>query len=240
MKMLMALIAAVAVSLAPAIRSLEAAVVQERSPSMAQPSQGQFVLPAIPYEENALEPVISAKTISFHYGKHHQAYVNKLNELVAGTDLAGLALEDVIAKTAGQPDKAGIFNNAAQVWNHTFYWNSLSPTGGGRPSGVIGKRIEADFGSYENFAKQFADAGLAQFGSGWVWLVDDEGILKILKTSNAENPMSQKKGRALLVIDVWEHGYYLDYQNRRNDYLKTVIEKLINWEFAEKNLTQYR
>jgi len=207
---------------------------------MAQPSQGQFVLPAIPYEENALEPVISAKTISFHYGKHHQAYVNKLNELVAGTDLAGLALEDVIAKTAGQPDKAGIFNNAAQVWNHTFYWNSLSPTGGGRPSGVIGKRIEADFGSYENFAKQFADAGLAQFGSGWVWLVDDEGILKILKTSNAENPMSQKKGRALLVIDVWEHGYYLDYQNRRNDYLKTVIEKLINWEFAEKNLTQYR
>lgn len=207
---------------------------------MAQSSQGQFVLPALPYEENALEPVISAKTISFHYGKHHQAYVNKLNELVAGTDLAGLALEDVIAKTAGQPDKAGIFNNAAQVWNHTFYWNSLSPNGGGRPSGVIGKRIEADFGSYENFAKQFADAGLAQFGSGWVWLVDDGGILKILKTPNAENPMSQKKGRALLVIDVWEHAYYLDYQNRRNDYLKTVIEKLINWEFAEKNLIQDR
>ena len=240
MKMLMALITVVAVSLVPAIGSLEAAGVQERSPSMAQSSQGQFVLPALPYEENALEPVISAKTISFHYGKHHQAYVNKLNELVAGTDLAGLALEDVIAKTAGQPDKAGIFNNAAQVWNHTFYWNSLSPNGGGRPSGVIGKRIEADFGSYENFAKQFADAGLAQFGSGWVWLVDDGGILKILKTPNAENPMSQKKGRALLVIDVWEHAYYLDYQNRRNDYLKTVIEKLINWEFAEKNLIQDR
>lgn len=203
---------------------------------MAQTESGSFVLPALPYESNVLEPVISAKTLSFHYGKHHQAYVNKLNELVAGTEYAGLTLEEVIVRTAGRADTAGIFNNAAQVWNHTFYWNCLSPKGGGRPSGRIGKKIEADFGGYDNFVKQFTDAGLAQFGSGWVWLVEDGAVLKIIKTSNAENPMSQKKGKALLVLDVWEHAYYLDYQNRRNDYLKTAIDKLIDWEFAEKNL----
>ncbi|HBG78710.1 MAG: superoxide dismutase [Phycisphaerae bacterium] len=203
---------------------------------MAQTKSESFILPALPYKEDALEPVISAKTLSFHYGKHHQAYVNKLNELVSGTEFASMKLEDVIVKTAGQTDKAGIFNNAAQVWNHTFYWNSLSPKGGGRPTGGIGEKIAADFGSYENFAKQFAEAGAAQFGSGWVWLVEDGGVLKIVKTPNAENPISQKKGKALLVIDVWEHGYYLDYQNRRGDYLKMVIDKLLNWDFAAKNL----
>jgi Fe-Mn family superoxide dismutase len=221
----------------PMIAMAENEVDQERSQAMVQTKSGSFVLPALPYAENALEPVISARTLSFHYGKHHQAYVNKLNELVAGTELAGLKLEDIIVKTAGQPDKAGIFNNAAQVWNHAFYWNSLSPKSGGKPSGQIAKKIDAAFGSYENFIKQFADAGGAQFGSGWVWLVEDGGVLKILKTPNAENPMSLKKGTAILVLDVWEHAYYLDYQNRRADYLKTVIDKLINWDFAEKNLT---
>jgi Fe-Mn family superoxide dismutase len=228
---------ALAVFFLPMTAVAESEVNQERSLVMEQTKSGSFTLPALPYEENALEPVISAKTLSFHYGKHHQAYVNKLNELVSGTEFADMKLEDVIAKTAGRADKAGIFNNAAQVWNHTFYWNCLSPKGGGKPSGQIGRKIAADFGSYENFIKQFAEAGIAQFGSGWVWLVEDEGVLKIIKTPNAENPMSQKKGKALLVLDVWEHAYYLDYQNRRNDYLKTVIEKLISWEFAEKNLS---
>jgi len=209
---------------------------EERSSTMKQNKSGSFVLPVLPFEENALEPVISAKTLSFHYGKHHQAYVNKLNELIAGTEFADLTLEEVIVKTAGRADKAGIFNNAAQVWNHTFYWSSLSPKGGGKPSGKIGKKMESDFGSYENFVKQFNEAGMGQFGSGWVWLVEDGGVLKILKTTNAENPLSQNKGAPLLVLDVWEHAYYLDYQNLRNDYLKMVIEKLINWEFAEKNL----
>jgi superoxide dismutase, Fe-Mn family len=216
----------------------ESTIAQERSSPMVQTQSGSFVLPALPYEQKALEPVISANTLSFHYGKHHQAYLNKLNELVTGTELAKLPLEEVITKTAGQPDKAGIFNNAAQVWNHTFYWNSLSPKGGGKPSGKIGKKIEADLGSYDNFVKQFSEAGMTQFGSGWAWLVEDGGVLKIIKTPNAENPMSQKKGTAILVLDIWEHAYYLDYQNRRNDYLKTVIEKLLNWEFAEKNLTR--
>ncbi len=216
----------------------EAEVNQERSPAMEEIKSGSFVLPALPYAEDALEPVISAKTLSFHYGKHHRGYVNKLNELVAGTEFMGLGLEEVIEKTAAQPGKAGIFNNAAQVWNHNFYWNSLSPKGGGKPAGEIGKKIETDFGSYENFVQQFSEAGTAQFGSGWVWLVKDGGTLKIVKTANAENPVSQKNGKAILVLDVWEHAYYLDYQNRRSDHLKAVIDKLINWEFAEKNLSR--
>ncbi|MFA5157190.1 MAG: superoxide dismutase [Candidatus Omnitrophota bacterium] len=195
-----------------------------------------FVLPALPYEEDALQPVISAKTLSFHYGKHHRGYVNKLNELVSGTEFVGLALEEVIEKTADKADKTAIFNNAAQVWNHNFYWNSLSPKGGGKPTGKIGKKIEADFGSYENFVQQFSQAGIAQFGSGWVWLIEDAGTLRIIKTANAENPISQKNGKAILVLDVWEHAYYLDYQNLRSDHLKAVIDKLINWEFAERNL----
>jgi superoxide dismutase, Fe-Mn family len=197
-----------------------------------------FLLQALPYEEGALEPVISSKTLSVHYGKHHKGYLNKLNELVAGTEFAGMELEDIIEKTAGKPDKAGIFNNAAQVWNHTFYWNSLSPKGGGRPAGNMANRIDADFKGYENFAKQFSETGTMQFGSGWVWLIEDKGILKIVKTGNAENPISQKTGKAILVLDVWEHAYYLDYQNKRKDHLDMVIEKLINWEFAEDNLNR--
>ncbi len=195
-----------------------------------------FILSELPYEHNALAPAISAETLKFHYNKHHQAYVDKLNELVSGTEFEELELEEVIVKTAGYADKTGIFNNAAQVWNHDFYWNSLSPKGGGKPKGELGRKIEAGFGSYENFLKEFAEAGMTDFGSGWAWLVEDQGALKITKTSNAKNPMSQRQGKALLAIDVWEHAYYLDYQNRRNDYLKTILDKLINWHFAEMNM----
>ncbi len=195
-----------------------------------------FVLLELPYEQNALAPTISAETLSYHYNKHHRAYLDKLNELVSGTEYEELELEEVIVKTAGKADKAGIFNNAAQVWNHDFYWNSLSPKGGGEPTGELGRKIETSFGSCENFLKQFVEAGMTDFGSGWAWLVEDKDILKITKTSNAENPLSQGQGKALLALDVWEHAYYLDYQNRRNDYLKAVLDKLINWHFAEMNL----
>jgi len=202
---------------------------------MIQTKTESFTLPSLPYEQNALEPCISARTLGFHYGKHHQAYVNKLNELVSGSEFAELKLEEVIAKTSRDGNKEAIFNNAAQVWNHTFYWSSLSPKGGGKPSGELGKKIESSFGRYENFLKEFAQAGMDQFGSGWVWLVKEGDILKITKTSNAENPISQGRGTALLAFDVWEHAYYLDYQNRRNDYLTTILDKLINWNFAAEN-----
>ena len=203
---------------------------------MIQTKAKPFVLAELPYDQNALAPTISAETLSYHYNKHHRAYLDKLNELVVGTEFEELELEEVIVKTAGHADKAGIFNNAAQVWNHDFYWNSLSPKGGGKPTGELGWKIEASFGSYENFLKQFVEAGLTDFGSGWAWLVEDHGVLKISKTSNAENPLSQGQGKALLALDVWEHAYYLDYQNRRNDYLKAVLDKLIHWRFAEMNL----
>lgn len=189
-----------------------------------------FVLSALPYAPNALEPSISAKTISYHYGLHHKGYVDKLNELVLGTAYESMGLEEVVAKTAGHVDEAAVFNNAAQIWNHDFYWNSLSPKGGGEPEGSFGRRIDTHFGSYKKFLEDFAEAGLSCFGSGWAWLVEDQGVLKIIKTKNAENPLSQKQGKALLALDVWEHAYYLDYQNRRNDYLKTVLDKLINWD----------
>ena len=202
---------------------------------MIQTKAKPFVLSALPYEQNALAPTISVETLKFHYNKHHQAYLDKLNELVLRTEFEELELEEVIIKTAGYAGKVGIFNNAAQVWNHDFYWNSLSPKGGGKPTGELGRKIGAAFGSHENFLKQFIEAGMTNFGSGWVWLVEDHGALKITKTSNAENPLSQKQGKALLALDVWEHAYYLDYQNRRNDYLKTILEKLVNWNFAEMN-----
>ncbi|OGW68920.1 MAG: superoxide dismutase [Omnitrophica bacterium GWA2_50_21] len=195
-----------------------------------------FTLPVLPYEQNELEPYLSARMIGFHHGKHHQSYVNKLNELVSGSELAELKLEEIIVKTAGDANQRDIFNNAAQAWNHTFCWNSLSPVGGRKMSGAFGRKIEDSFGSYENFVKEFSQAGMEQFGSGWVWLVKEDGILKIVKTPNAENPISQGRGIALLTLDVWEHAYYLDYQSRRNDYLTTVLEKLINWNFAVENL----
>lgn len=191
-------------------------------------------LPPLPYAENALDPVISANTLSFHYGKHHKAYVDNLNKLIGGTELADSSLEEIIAATAGNAEKAGIFNNAAQVWNHTFYWNSLSPRGGGKPPSDLGGKIDSSFGSLDVCKKELATAATTQFGSGWAWLVQDGDKLKVVKTGNADSPLT-KGMKPLLTIDVWEHAYYLDYQNRRPDYVNAVLDKLINWDFALRN-----
>jgi Fe-Mn family superoxide dismutase len=194
-----------------------------------------ITLPDLPYGKDALAPVISANTLDFHWGKHHRTYVDNINKLIAGTDLADAPLEGIIRKTAGEAAKVGMFNNAAQVWNHSFYWRSLKPGGGGKPTGPIADKIQAAWGSYEKFVEEFKNAGLTQFGSGWAWLVADAGVLKITKTPNADTPLVHGT-KPLLTIDVWEHAYYLDYQNRRADYLAAVIEKLINWDFANSNL----
>jgi Fe-Mn family superoxide dismutase len=196
-----------------------------------------FTLPPLPWAENALDPVISANTIGFHYGKHHKTYVDNLNNLVKGTDYESATLEKIITETAGKADKAGLFNNAAQVWNHTFYWNGLraSGSGGGKPAGKVGQMIDAAFGSYDNFKKELSATSVSQFGSGWGWLVLDGGALKIVKTPNAEVPFT-KGQKPLLTLDVWEHAYYLDYQNRRAAYLDAVIDKLVNWDFVAQNL----
>ncbi len=187
-------------------------------------------LPALPFEKNALEPVISAETIDFHYGKHHQTYVTNLNNLIAGSEFESLALEEIIKKASG-----GIFNNAAQVWNHSFYWNCLSPTGGGTPGGPLADAINARFGSFDDFKKQFSASAAGNFGSGWTWLVKNpDGSLDILNTSNAATPMTEGK-TALLTIDVWEHAYYIDYRNARPKYLEAIWDK-INWDFVSKNL----
>jgi Fe-Mn family superoxide dismutase len=196
-----------------------------------------FTLPTLPYADTALAPVISANTIGFHYGKHHKTYVDNLNNLVKGTDLEGQSLEAIVAATAGKADKAGVFNNAAQVWNHTFYWNCLRANGGGAPPAKLAQMIDAGFGSFDNFKKEFAQACVTQFGSGWGWLVADGGTLKVVKTANAEVPFT-KGLKPLLTVDVWEHAYYLDYQNRRADYVNAVIDKLLNWQFAEENLAK--
>lgn len=196
-------------------------------------------LPALPYAQDALAPVVSAQTLSFHYGKHHKAYVDNLNKLVAGTDLAEAALEKVVAAVAGKADKAGVFNNAAQVWNHTFFWNSMKPNGGGAPAGAVAKAIDASFGSAENFRKEFANAAMTQFGSGWAWLVADKGALRVMKTANADTPLTMGV-TPLLTIDVWEHAYYLDYQNRRADFVAAVMDRLLNWDFANANLAVAR
>ena len=195
-----------------------------------------FELPALPYDQGALEPHISGNTLSFHYGKHHQTYVNNLNNLVKDTPLADKSLEDIIKETAGKADKAGVFNNAAQVWNHTFYWNSMKPNGGGSPSGKLSDAINSAFGSLDKFAEEFSQAAATQFGSGWAWLVSDGGSLKVTKTPNAETPIMSGSAKPLITIDVWEHAYYLDYQNRRPDYIKTWLEKVVNWDFAASNL----
>lgn len=195
-----------------------------------------IVLPLLPYADTALSPVISANTLGFHYGKHHRAYVDNLNKLIEGTEFAGLALEDIIKRTAGKADKAAIFNNAAQAWNHAFYWRCLKPAGGGEPSGVLKQKIDASFGSLDACKKELLTAATAQFGSGWAWLIQDGGKLKVVKTGNAEVPLTAGL-KPLLTIDVWEHAYYLDYQNRRADYVGLVLEKLIDWDFAESNLS---
>jgi len=192
------------------------------------------VLAPLPYAENAFEPVITAKTLSFHYGKHHKGYVDNLNKLIAGTEYAALTLEKIITSTAEKPEKIAIFNNAAQAWNHVFYWNSLTPKGGGDPPVALKQKIEASFGSVEACKHELAGAAVAQFGSGWAWLVLEGGLLKVVKTANANIPMTMGF-TPLLTIDVWEHAYYLDYQNRRVDYANAVLDNLINWEFALQN-----
>lgn len=192
------------------------------------------VLPPLPYAENALEPVITANTIGFHYGKHHKGYVDNLNKLITGTEYADLSLEKIITSTAGRPERTAIFNNAAQTWNHTFYWNSMRSKGGGEPPAALKQKIEASFGSVDACKKELAGAAVSQFGSGWVWLVLEDGKLKVVKTANADVPLTTGK-KPLLTVDVWEHAYYLDYQNRRADYVSAVLDKLINWEFALQN-----
>ena len=201
---------------------------------LARAADGPFKLPPLPYAENALEPVISARTIGFHYGKHHQGYVNNLNKLVTGTPLADQPLEAVVKATAN-PDQTVIFNNAAQVWNHTFYWNSLKPKGGGKPTGALAEMIDKSFGGFEQFKAEFAKAATGQFGSGWAWLVKDGDKLVVVKTGNADNPLVHGQ-KPLLTVDVWEHAYYLDYQNRRAEYVTAVLDGLINWDFAAQNL----
>ncbi len=205
-------------------------------PSILSATEKAFTLPKLPYSEEALSPYISAKTISFHYGKHHQGYLDKLNELVAGTDKAGLSLEQVIV-AAHEKQETAIFNNAAQVWNHTFYWNSLHPKGGGQSPAEFLEVLEGSFGEFEVFKKEFTQAALGQFGSGWVWLVQVGEKLQIVKTGNAETPIAQGMS-PVLTLDVWEHAYYLDYQNRRADYVAAFLDKLVNWEFALGNLAK--
>ena len=194
-----------------------------------------FELPALPYADTALEPYYSAKTFSFHHGKHHKAYVDNLNKLLPGSPFENSTLEEIIMAVAGDATKTGFFNNAAQVWNHTFFWNCMKPGGGGAPSGALAAKIDAAFGSYEKFAEQFKAAAVGRFGSGWAWLVLDGGELKIMSTPNAETPMTGGK-KALLTVDVWEHAYYLDFQNRRPDFVQTFLDQLVNWDFVVANL----
>lgn len=196
-----------------------------------------FELPALPYAKDALAPHISANTLDFHHGKHHQAYVTNLNNLTKDGPLATKSLEEVIKAVAGDAAKAGIFNNAAQVWNHTFYWNCMKPAGGGKPSGDVAAAIEKGFGSYEKFVEEFKNACVTQFGSGWGWLVAEGGAVKVSKTPNADLPMAHGQ-TALLTCDVWEHAYYLDYQNRRPDYVQTFLDHLVNWDFVAANLAK--
>ncbi len=195
-----------------------------------------FELPSLPFDPSALEPHMSAQTLSFHHGKHHQTYITQLNALIKDTPLADMPLEDIVKQTATNETKAGIFNNAAQVWNHTFFWQSLSPQGGGHPSPTLDAKLTAAFGSVEAFKALFKQAGMAQFGSGWVWLVADAaGALKIITTGNAMMPLAQGL-TPLVTCDVWEHAYYLDFQNRRAAFLQSVLDHLINWRFIEKNI----
>ena len=189
-----------------------------------------FSLPPLPYEKNALAPHITAETLEFHYGKHHQAYVTNLNKLLEGKPEASKSLEDIIMSSDG-----GVFNNAAQIWNHTFYWHSMKPNGGGAPTGDLAAAINRDFGSFDKFKEEFTAAATTQFGSGWAWLVSQNGKLAVTKTGNADLPMKHGQ-KALLTIDVWEHAYYIDFRNLRPKYIETFLSSLVNWDFAAENL----
>jgi Fe-Mn family superoxide dismutase len=193
-----------------------------------------YELPALPYDYTALEPYVSKSTLEFHHDKHHAAYVNNYNAAIKDTELDSKPIEEVIKAIAGDASKAGIFNNAAQAWNHSFYWKCMKSNGGGTPTGALADKINADFGSFEKFVEAFKTAGATQFGSGWAWLVLDNGTLKVTKTPNAENPLTAGQ-TPLLTMDVWEHAYYLVYQNRRPDYINDFITKLINWDFVAEN-----
>lgn len=187
-----------------------------------------FDLPPLPYEMNALDPYISETTMEFHYGKHHRAYIDNLNKLIKDTEFADMSMEKIIVSTAGKPEFSGIFNNAAQSWNHNFFWNSMSPTGGGKPKGEMLKKIERDFGSYDNFRTEFKTAATTQFGSGWAWLVEKDGKLSVMKTANADTPIAHGM-KPIITVDVWEHAYYLDYQNRRADFVDAYLDHLVKW-----------
>jgi Fe-Mn family superoxide dismutase len=195
-----------------------------------------FQLPPLPYAATALEPLMSARALGFHYAKHHKAYVDSLNNLVADeAEMASMGLEELIRATADDASKARIFDNAAQAWNHTFFWSSMKPAGGGKPTGRIADALDASFGNYGKFRAAFTTATVMQFGSGWAWLIADGGKLAVVKTQNAATPMAHGK-KCLLALDLWEHAYYFDYQNRRPDYVGAYLDHLVNWEFAEKNL----
>jgi len=197
-----------------------------------------FTQSPLPYAFDALEHYgVKAETFEYHYGKHHKAYVDNLNKLTDGTELADKSLEEVIKTSFKDASKAGIFNNAAQVWNHTFFWNSLKPAGGGQPSGELANKIDKDFGSFDKFKEEFSNAAATQFGSGWAWLIDDGGTLKVIKTPNAENPLAYGQ-KALITLDVWEHAYYIDYRNARPAFIKNYLDQLINWDFAAENLAK--
>ena len=195
-----------------------------------------FELSPLPYDYKALEPHISANTMHFHHDKHHQAYVTNLNNLVKGTPDEKKPLEELIKDSAGKPDKAKIFNNAAQVWNHDFFWHCMKSQGGGKPNGEVSGTLEKAFGSLDAFKDEFKKAAVEQFGSGWAWLVLDKGQLKIIKTSNADLPLAHGQ-TALLTCDVWEHAYYLDYQNRRPDFVQAFLDHLVDWSFVARNLS---
>ena len=190
-------------------------------------------LPDLPYPLDALEPFISARTLSIHHGKHHRAYVDRTNALIGENPAS---LEEIIASAAGNPAKKVLFNNAAQVWNHTFYWSCMAPGGGGAPTQELGEKINSAFGSYDEFRKQFSEAAATQFGSGWAWLIETNNGLGIMKTANADNPLKHGE-KALLTIDVWEHAYYIDYRNARPKYIETFLDSLLNWDFVAENLS---
>lgn len=194
-----------------------------------------FILPNLPYAKDALVPHLTPETIDFHYGKHHNAYVVNLNNLLENHILKNKSLEEIVIASIGKADIAGIFNNASQIWNHTFYWHSMKADGGGKPSDKLLARMESDFGSFDDFVTQFKQAGTTQFGSGWAWLVEDNGKLKIVKTSNAGVPFTDGL-KPLITCDVWEHAYYIDFRNRRQDYISVFLDYLVNWDFVEKNL----
>jgi Fe-Mn family superoxide dismutase len=216
-----------------------AAVAMAEPPATGAVASGNspaFMLPALPYAQDALEPHISARTMSFHYGKHHQTYIDNLNKAIVGTPWAtGKSLEQIVTETAGLADKVAVFNNAAQAWNHAFFWKSMKPGGGSAPTGRLLDLIGKSFGSFDKFKEAFLTAAVAQFGSGWVWLVQDGDGLKIVKTSNADTPVAHGQ-TALLTCDVWEHAYYLDYQNRRKDFVQAFLDHLVNWDFAASQM----